>query len=116
MGCCHFPIYRADAREIREIVDAALEGNLAIVQRLVSEAVAIDKEEALRLTATGGHLAVVQYLIECDVDVNAARIDGDTALMMAALNGFLQVTRYLANQCNADVNAKRKQSACEGCL
>ncbi|KAG2893208.1 hypothetical protein PC114_g16092 [Phytophthora cactorum] len=52
MGCCHFPIYRADAREIREIVDAALEDNLATVQRLVSE-VATVKEEALRLAATG---------------------------------------------------------------
>ncbi|KAG3138511.1 hypothetical protein PI126_g16883 [Phytophthora idaei] len=94
---------------MRELLDAALEGNLAAVQMCVGGAGATDKEEVLRLAAAGGHLGVVQYLAkECDVDVNAARNDGETAVMMAASNGMMEVIRYLAIQCNVVVNVRNR--------
>ncbi|KAG6974038.1 hypothetical protein JG688_00003251 [Phytophthora aleatoria] len=98
-----------DTRAMRELLDAALEGNLAAVQMRVGGAGATDKEEVLRLAAAGGHLGVVQYLAkECDVDVNAARNDGETAVMMAASNGMMEVIRYLAIQCNVVVNVRNQ--------
>ena len=60
---------------------------------------------ALQAAAEGGHLEVVEKLLEAKADVNAAvRWDGRTALQAAAEGGHLEVVEKLL-EAKADVNA-----------
>ncbi len=59
----------------------------------------------LMLAAQGGHLDVVQLLIENGADVNARNLAGVTALMEASRGGFDRIVELLLKN-GAEVNVK----------
>lgn len=55
----------------------------------------------LDLVAVEGHLEVIKYLIEQQVEVNAKDDRGSTSLPAAAYNGHLEVVKWLEmNRCS----------------
>ncbi|KAG0477137.1 hypothetical protein HPP92_013978 [Vanilla planifolia] len=50
---------------------------------------------ALHMAAANGHLAIVEYLIGNQVDVNASNLEKNTPLHWACLNGHKEVVKAL---------------------
>ena len=59
----------------------------------------------LHWAAQHGHLSLVEYLVNQQVDINAKDNKGMTPLHWSAYNGHLSVVEYLVNK-KADINAK----------
>ncbi len=78
--------------EVRNFADesplmlAALKGELALCQLLISKGADVNKPgwAALHYAATNGHLAVMNLLLEQNAYIDAASPNGTTPLMMAA--------------------------------
>ncbi|KAI4210986.1 MAG: hypothetical protein LQ351_006213 [Letrouitia transgressa] len=64
-------------------------------------------KQGLRAAAEGGHLDVVERLLQAKAKVNASDIEGRTALQLAAEGGHLDVVERLL-QAKAEVNAATK--------
>jgi ankyrin repeat protein len=89
--------------------DAALNGDLATIRRLVkADTQAVNRRvrpgEAdswevgatpLHAAARNDHLEVVKFLLAHGADVNAVRKDGETAFAEATYHGFLDIARSL---------------------
>lgn len=81
--------------------EAARTGDLARVEALLEEGVAVDAATQYGTTplffaATGGHIAIVQALVERGADVNAAdSFYGMTVLRRALANQQLEIASYL---------------------
>ncbi|KAL8726314.1 MAG: hypothetical protein Q9166_006792, partial [cf. Caloplaca sp. 2 TL-2023] len=88
------------------IEGAARRGNAELMEvSLGSENIAQTLlNSSLQSAAGGGHLAVVERLLQEKADVNATSIDGGTALQAAAGGGHLAVVERLLQK-KADVNA-----------
>jgi ankyrin repeat protein len=107
----------------RPLTLAATSGNANITKILLNagadtEARVDDKYEsgcsdatALHLAACGGHLAVVQALIDGRADVNARDATDFTPLHCAAIHDRLEVARLLLKH-GADITAKDEDGAC----
>ncbi|KAI9658885.1 MAG: hypothetical protein M1821_001845, partial [Bathelium mastoideum] len=123
---------RLSADEIASgLITASEMGHLAVVERLLEEKVDVnttvanghsgrksavntapktrerDGRTALQAAAEGGHLAIVERLLQENADVNAAAAEygsGRTALQAAAGGGHLAIVERLLQE-NADVNA-----------
>lgn len=79
-------------------------GNLAAVQSLMEEREdSSDASEMLHIAAREGHLSIVQYLIKCRAEINAADHDGATPLFWATQNGHVEIVKFLVQQ-GAKVN------------
>ncbi|KAL8911353.1 MAG: hypothetical protein Q9172_007688 [Xanthocarpia lactea] len=79
---------------------AAKGGHLAVVERLLQERADVDTWTALEAAAGGGHLAVVERLLQGKAHVEIAA----TVLQAAARGGHLAVVERLLQE-KADVNA-----------
>jgi hypothetical protein len=71
---------------------------------------AVDEDRQLLDAVVAGDLALVQTLLEKGADVNAKVQSGATPLMMAAEQGNLDIVRLLLDK-GADVNAKDGQDS-----
>lgn len=106
----------ADARlqpELRNSNDesalmlAALKGHLDIAQRLFSLGAHVNKPgwAALHYAATGGHLALMDWLLEEHAFIDAQSPNGTTPLMMAAMYGTPEAVKLLI-QAGADLKMR----------
>jgi len=93
------------------LMGAALAGNLDIVRKLRARGAAIDGKgwTPLIYAATGGHDAVVAYLLDQGANINAASANGTTALMMAVREGKGPTVDLLVKR-GADVNHRNENN------
>jgi ankyrin repeat protein len=90
------------------LVKAASDGNLGLIQTLLTKGVVLDAEHgcrALEGAAGEGHPEIVKFLLEKGADINAGNEYDRTALMSAAIRGQVEIVRLLLDR-GADVNAK----------
>jgi ankyrin repeat protein len=83
-----------------DLVQAALNGNVARVQSLMQqganvEATALDGLTPLDAAAKEGHLEVVKYLVEAGASVNGIDKTDRTALGMAIIYEHVDCAKYL---------------------
>ncbi len=88
------------AQTLEESLRAALDGDLATVQRLIERGTSPDTTDQdgnslLMLAARTGQLPVVNYLLGRKAAVNARSKFGDTALLAASLKGHTEVVKAL---------------------
>ncbi len=94
------PQIRPDVRNARDespLMLAALRGQEALVNQLVSLGAAVNKNgwTPLHYAATGGHARVAAFLIGAQADINAPSPNGTTPLMMAAMYGNADTVKLL---------------------
>ncbi len=77
------------------------EGEISLIDKLIKENDGLLGEVTgfgawLQVAATQGKLDVVEYLVNCGVDINANTGLSDTnAMRQAALNGYIDIMNYL---------------------
>lgn len=86
---------------------AALKGHLALVKKLVERDADVNKTgwTALHYAASGGHVQVIDFLLENSAYIDAESPNGTTPLMMAAMYGSPESVKLLI-QAGADLNVK----------
>lgn len=86
---------------------AALKGHLAIARQLFALGAHVNKPgwAALHYAATGGHLAVMDWLLEEHAFIDAQSPNGTTPLMMAAMYGSPEAVKLLI-QAGADLQMR----------
>jgi ankyrin repeat protein len=91
---------------------AALSGNLAIVRTLRARGASLENPgwTPLIYAATGGHDAIVGYLLSEGANINAQSPNGTTALMMAVREGKGSTVELLIAK-GADVNRRNENAA-----
>lgn len=89
---------------------AALRGQLPLVQRLIAADADVNKPgwTPLHYAATGGHVAVIEALLEAHAYIDAASPNGSTPLMMAAMYGNLASVQTLIDA-GADLSLRNDQ-------
>jgi ankyrin repeat protein len=92
------------------LMDAAYEGRMDLVERLVTEGTSAGTTNATKHTplmwaAFNGHTEIVGYLIQQGASVDARDENGRTALMYASSGPFVETVQLLLDK-GADVNAK----------
>jgi ankyrin repeat protein len=94
------------------IMAAALSGNLAIVRTLRARGAGLENSgwTPLIYAATGGHDAIVGYLLAEGANINAPSPNGTTALMMAVREGKGSTVELLIAK-GADVNRRNQNAA-----
>ena len=94
------------------IMVAAISGRLDLVKRLRAHAAEVNQKgwTALIYAATGGHDAIVTYLLGEGADINARSPNGTTALMMAVRQGKPSTVDLLIAR-GADVNVRNDAGA-----
>jgi ankyrin repeat protein len=89
---------------------AALKGNLALAKVLIARDADVNKTgwTPLHYAATGGHVAVIELLLDHHAYVDAESPNGTTPLMMAAHYGSAEAVKLLLEQ-GADASLKNQQ-------
>lgn len=108
---------------IDNIISASAIGNLEMVKTLfhqdlpsyinsfgmITESQKELRELALSAACMMGHLEIVQFLVEQDVDIDAkSSIEGGSALVEASINNRIEVVKYLLTQ-NVDIASQDNQ-------
>ncbi len=88
---------------------AALKGYLPLVKKLVDRDADVNKPgwTPLHYAATGGHLAVIELLLEHSAYIDAESPNGSTPLMLAAMYGSPESVKHLI-QAGADLTVKNQ--------
>jgi uncharacterized protein len=88
---------------------AALKGQTEFVRRLIVRGAHVNKPgwAPLHYAATGGHLAIMDLLLEHHAFIDAQSPNGTTPLMMAAMYGTPEAVKLLLDA-GADVNMKNQ--------
>ena len=86
---------------------AALRGQLDLVTKLVARDADVNKTgwAPLHYAATGGHVPVIEFLLEHSAYIDAESPNGTTPLMMAAMYGSPEAVKHLI-QAGADLQIK----------
>ena len=86
---------------------AALKGYFSLVKKLVERDADVNKPgwTALHYAASGGHVSVIEYLLDNSAYIDAESPNGTTPLMMAAMYGSPESVKALI-QAGADLNVK----------
>ncbi|WP_416548613.1 ankyrin repeat domain-containing protein [Limnohabitans sp. DCL3] len=86
---------------------AALKGHLPLVMQLVERDADVNKTgwTPLHYAASGGHVQVIEFLLNNSAYIDAESPNGTTPLMMAAMYGTPQAVKVLI-QAGADLNLK----------
>ena len=105
-----WPKTQVDVRNAQDetpLMLAALRGQLDLVKKLVERDADINKTgwTALHYAATGGHVPVIEYLLDNSAYIDAESPNGTTPLMMAAMYGSPEAVKHLI-QAGADLNFK----------
>jgi len=106
---------KLDCRGVTPIVLSCSLGHDIIVEMLLRFGISVHERSQdrtlLEVAAAGGHLTVIDRLLQANADVNAPaaqNISGQTALQAATEGGYLAVVDRLL-QAKADVNARANQ-------
>ena len=88
---------------------AALKGYLPLVKKLVEHDADVNKTgwTPLHYAASGGHVAVTEFLLESSAYIDAESPNGTTPLMMAAMYGSPEAVKVLI-QAGADLTVKNQ--------
>ena len=91
---------QATPAQDQELIDAAEDGDLAMVEALLSAGADVDAKNAAGVTALiyaayYGHTEVIEVLITAGADVNAKANNGATALMIAEAMGHTDIVEIL---------------------
>ena len=88
---------------------AALKGYLPLVKKLVAHDADVNKTgwTPLHYAASGGHVAVIEFLLESSAYIDAESPNGTTPLMMAAMYGSPEAVKVLI-QAGADLTVKNQ--------
>lgn len=91
------------AQDESPLMLAALKGHTALCRQLITRDADVNKPgwTPLHYAATGGHVEIVQLLLDHDAYIDAAAPNGTTPLMMAARYGNPETVRALL-QADAD--------------
>ena len=105
-----WPKTRVDVRNPQDespLMLAALRGQLELVKKLVERDADINKTgwTPLHYAATGGHVPVIEYLLDNSAYIDAESPNGTTPLMMAAMYGSPEAVKHLI-QAGADLQVK----------
>ena len=96
-----------NAQDESPLMLAALRGQLELVKKLVERDADVNKTgwTPLHYAATGGHVPVIEFLLEHSAYIDAESPNGTTPLMMAAMYGSPEAVKYLI-QAGADLQMK----------
>lgn len=88
---------------------AALKGHLDLARKLIGRGADVNKTgwTALHYAATGGHLAIIDLLLEHHAYIDAESPNGTTPLMMAAQYGSIEAVKLLL-EAGADPRLKNQ--------
>jgi len=88
---------------------ASIKGFLPLVKQLVEKDADVNKPgwTPLHYAASGGHIAVIEFLLENSAYIDAESPNGTTPLMMAAMYGSPEAVKVLI-QAGADLNVKNQ--------
>lgn len=88
---------------------ACLKGHLALAMLLISKQADINQPgwTPLHYAATGGHVELIQFLLEESAYIDAESPNGTTPLMMAARYGSAKATQLLIDE-GADLQVKNQ--------
>ena len=88
---------------------ACLKGHLALAKLLISKQADINQPgwTPLHYAATGGHVELIQFLLEESAYIDAESPNGTTPLMMAARYGSAKATQLLIDE-GADLQVKNQ--------
>jgi hypothetical protein len=88
---------------------AALKGHLPLVKKLVDLDADVNKTgwTPLHYAASGGHVAVIEFLLDHSAYIDAESPNGTTPLMMAAMYGSPEAVKVLI-QAGADLTLKNQ--------
>jgi ankyrin repeat protein len=88
---------------------ASLKGYLPLVKKLVERDADVNKPgwTPLHYAATGGHLSVIEHLLENSAYIDAESPNGSTPLMLAAMYGSPESVKLLI-QAGADLTIKNQ--------
>jgi uncharacterized protein len=105
-----WPKTRVDVRNPQDespLMLAALRGQLDLVKKLVERDADVNKTgwTPLHYAATGGHVPVIEYLLDNSAYIDAESPNGTTPLMMAAMYGSPEAVKHLI-QAGADLQVK----------
>jgi ankyrin repeat protein len=98
-----------NANDESPLMFAALKGYLPLVKKLVANDADVNKPgwTALHYAATGGHVPIVEFLLDESAYIDAESPNGTTPLMMAAMYGSPEAVKFLI-QAGADLTLKNQ--------
>lgn len=107
-----WPTTRTEVRNASDespLMLASLKGFLPLVKRLVENDADVNKTgwTPLHYAATGGHVPVIEFLLDQSAYIDAESPNGTTPLMMAAMYGSPEAVKVLI-QAGADLNLKNQ--------
>jgi len=97
-GCPEAAQYLIERGARFGIIGAAGVGRLDVVEQLIDTAVPERREMALRYAAGYGHAAIVRFLLDRGVPVDAHHGHGETALFYAILSDRVEIVRLLVER------------------
>ena len=108
-----WPQTRTEVRNAHDespLMLAALKGFLPLVKKLVNNDADVNKPgwTPLHYAATGGHVPVIEFLLDESAYIDAESPNGTTPLMMAAMYGSPEAVKFLI-QAGADLTLKNQQ-------
>lgn len=108
-----WPQTRTEVRNANDespLMLAALKGFLPLVKKLVNNDADVNKPgwTPLHYAATGGHVPVMEFLLDESAYIDAESPNGTTPLMMAAMYGSPEAVKVLI-QAGADLTLKNQQ-------
>jgi ankyrin repeat protein len=97
------------AQDESPLMMASLKGHLQLVKKLIAKDADVNKPgwTPLHYAATGGHLAIIQFLLEQHAFIDAESPNGTTPLMMAAHYGTPAAVKLLL-EAGADTTMKNQ--------
>ena len=98
-----------NANDESPLMLAALRGYLPLVKKLVANDADVNKPgwTPLHYAATGGHVPIVEFLLDESAYIDAESPNGTTPLMMAAMYGSPEAVKVLI-QAGADLTLKNQ--------
>ncbi len=109
-------MYHAESSQNPPLINAAITGDVSIIQSLLAQGDDPNGTNVLNITplmeaARNGHLQAVQTLLNAHADINLPAANGETALMWAVTEDLKTVDLLLQHGANPDVQGEFYRTA-----